>query len=157
MQQYVKRVSMTCSHAKSIIIIMWTPVGRHWTRGWLDPKAPKRELKKRFQILLHPFNWQGCHGSINVGNRITTTTVCCDCVFLPRPCLCCYSDTDCALYTRHFCNRYSNENLCPVFDIYIYWYINICDIKATILIWCSHIGVDEDTFLLGCNSISIVL
>jgi len=91
-QQYVKRVSVTCSYAKPVVTILWNPVSR--------PQSPKWELKTTVQILHHLLYWQDCHGSISVCNMITTTTLGCDCVFLPRPHRCCYSDTDCTLYVK---------------------------------------------------------
>ena len=109
---------------------LWAATGQE--DGWAP--NPWWELQTSVHILRHPFSWQDCHGSISVGNRITTTTVCCECVFLPRPHLCCYADTHCTLYTRqlnHFCNRYSNERLICIQYSSDYSYINICDFKAT--------------------------
>jgi len=61
------------------------PCGQALDKRMGGPRSPQWELKTRIQILHHVFYWQGCHGSITVGNIIATTTVCYDCISPKAP------------------------------------------------------------------------
>jgi len=128
-QQYVKkRLSVTCSYAKTIITVIWTPVGRHWTRGWVGPKVPSGNCRPVFKSsAIYSSDRAVMVPSVSATKLLLLLLAMT--VFLPRPLLCCYSDTHCTLYTlqlNHFCNRYGNEktNLYPVFKwFFLYKYL----------------------------------
>jgi len=131
-QQYVKkRASVTCSYAKSIIIIiMWIPVGRHWIRGWVGPEVPSGNWRPVFKSFAIPSTDRAVMVPSVLATKLLLLLLAMTVYFFQGP-IYVFTLTQTVHYIymlelNHFCNGYGNEktNLYPVFWwLFLYKYL----------------------------------
>ena len=139
MQLLKKKVSVTYSYSKSVIMIFWTRFAGHWKTGGVGPKVPSETISS-IQSLSHlctdwAISWfHQSHQHYYYFLKLYAITYMLWLFFSQSPYLYCDSDTHCTLHTLHLitsviymamkrllCIQYSIDCSC----------IDMCDFKAT--------------------------